>query len=154
MSTCCIPWDIKGHFVESVFRRGVRTAFEGTPELYVFGTAGEGYAVTDRQFERIVVTFADEMRRGGAEPMVGVFHLSQGTISNGSNTAGTQACGRFKSRCQSGARWMTGSYSYFFDQICGRFRDCRCMHFNLLRAKRIVTGKEYGRLAEALPTSL
>jgi dihydrodipicolinate synthase/N-acetylneuraminate lyase len=80
MSTCCVPWDDRDRFAESIFRRGVRLALAGTPHLYIFGTAGEGYAVTDRQFDEIVTAFADEMRQGGAEPMVGVIHLSLGTI--------------------------------------------------------------------------
>ena len=40
----------------------------GIRHLYVFGTAGEGYAVTDSQFHAITSAFADEMRRGGADP--------------------------------------------------------------------------------------
>ena len=81
MSTCCIPWDEEGRFAEAVFRRGVRTTLAcGTHHVYVFGTAGEGYAVTDRQFDQIVAAFADEMRQGKAEPMVGVIGLSLGTI--------------------------------------------------------------------------
>src|SRR5947208_14798485 len=80
LATCCVPWDESYRFAEAIFRRGVRHALAGTPHLYVFGTAGEGYAVTDQQFDQVVTAFADEMRRGGAEPMVGVIHLSLGTI--------------------------------------------------------------------------
>jgi dihydrodipicolinate synthase/N-acetylneuraminate lyase len=36
----------------------------------------------------------------------------------------------------------------FFRQTCGRFRDCQFLHYNLPRAKRLVTPREYGRLAE------
>ena len=65
MATCCIPWDTAGQFAEAIFRRGVKTTLaQGTKHLYVFGTAGEGYAVTDRQFDQIVTAFADEMRQG------------------------------------------------------------------------------------------
>src|SRR5262245_1132946 len=80
MSTCCVPWDDSGRVAEVIFRRGVRLALAGTPHLYGFGTAGEGYAGTERQFDQVVTAFADEMRRGGAEPMVGVISLSLGTI--------------------------------------------------------------------------
>ncbi len=59
MATCCVPWTEQDRFDEPVFRRGVRQALQGTPHLYVFGTAGEGYAVTDRQFDEIVAAFAD-----------------------------------------------------------------------------------------------
>ncbi len=81
MATCCIPWDKQHQFAEAIFRRGVRGMLEhGTKHLYVFGTAGEGYAVTESQFDHIVAAFADEMRQGRAEPMVGVINLSLATM--------------------------------------------------------------------------
>src|SRR5687768_10244596 len=76
MATCCVPWDENGNFMEEVFRRQVASMLKGTPHLYIFGTAGEGYAVTDRQFDQIVRVFHDAMKAGGAEPMVGIIHLS------------------------------------------------------------------------------
>ena len=45
MCTC----RLYGRFAEPIFRRGVQRALTGTQHLYVFGTAGEGYAVTDGQ---------------------------------------------------------------------------------------------------------
>src|SRR5262249_53132730 len=39
----------------------------------------------------------------------------------------------------------------FFERVCGGFPDCKFLHYNLPRTKRMVTGKEYGRLAEAHP---
>src|SRR5207244_1351655 len=81
LATCCVPWDERNQFAEPIFRRGVRSMLTaGTKHLYVFGTAGEGYAVTEQQFDRIVAAFSDEMRKGNAEPMVGVISLSLGTI--------------------------------------------------------------------------
>src|SRR5437764_12340925 len=81
MATCCVPWDEQFRFAEPIFRRGVRSMpAQGTKHLYVFGTAGEGYAVTEQQFDQIVAVFAEEMRQGKAEPMVGVISLSLGTI--------------------------------------------------------------------------
>jgi hypothetical protein len=73
LATACLPWTESGDFLEEVFRREVRALRRsGFENLYIFGTAGEGYAVTDRQFDQIVGAFADEMRQGNAEPMVGV----------------------------------------------------------------------------------
>ena len=51
--------------------RTVRTLRDHlTPELYVFGTAGEGYAVTDAQFAEICRAFWVEMNVPGGRPMV------------------------------------------------------------------------------------
>ena len=151
MSTCCIPWDEQGRFAEPIFRRGVRQALTGTPHLYVFGTAGEGYAVTDRQFDEIVAAFADEMRQGGAEPMVGVISLSLGTIVERIRRCRDAGVTRFQVSLPSWGALSERELFGFFEQVCGGFPDCRFMHYNLPRSKRLVTGREYGRLAEAHP---
>ena len=80
LASCCIPWDDQGNFLEDIFRDQVQKALtQGTKHLYLFGTAGEGYAVSDRQFDHIVRAFSDGMHAGGAEPMVGVISLSTAT---------------------------------------------------------------------------
>ena len=56
-------------WMRSVFRDEVRGLIErGIHNIYVFGTAGEGYAVSDEQFETVVRVFADEMKRPGFIP--------------------------------------------------------------------------------------
>jgi len=150
MSACCVPWDDKGSFVESVFRQGVRaTLAEGTKHLYVFGTAGEGYAVTDRQFDQIVAAFADEMRQGGADPMVGVISLSLGTILERIQRCRDAGVHRFQISLPSWGALSERELYDFCDRVCGGFPDCQFLHYNLMRTKRLVTGKEYGRIAAA-----
>lgn len=152
MATCCVPWDAEWQFAEAIFRRGVRTTLEhGTKHLYVFGTAGEGYAVTDRQFDQIVTAFADEMRQGNAEPMVGVIALSLGTICERIERCRDLGVRHFQISLPSWGALADRELFNFFDGVCGRFPDCQFMHYNLPRTKRLVTGKEYGRLAEAHP---
>lgn len=152
MATCCVPWDADGQFAEAIFRRGVRTTIaHGTKHLYVFGTAGEGYAVTDRQFDQIVAAFADEMRLGNAEPMVGVINLSLGTICERIARSRDKGVRHFQISLPSWAALAEHELFNFFDGVCGRFPDCQFIHYNLPRTKRMVTGKEYGRLAEAHP---
>lgn len=151
MATCCIPWDEHGRFVEPIFRLNVQHALKGTKLLYVFGTAGEGYAVTERQYEEIVTSFADEMRRGNAEPMVGVIDLSLGTILERIQRGRDLGVRRFQISLPSWAALSEKELFLFFQQVCGRFPDCQFMHYNLPRTKRMVTGKEYGRLAAEHP---
>jgi dihydrodipicolinate synthase/N-acetylneuraminate lyase len=148
MGTCCIPWDERGRFAEAIFRRSVRRMLAETPHLYVFGTAGEGYAVTDRQFDEIVTAFADEMREAGAEPMVGVIHLSQAAMIERIERCHDAGVTRFQVSLPSWGALDDRELFGFFDHVCGRFSNCQFLHYNLPRAKRIVTGKEYGRLAE------
>ena len=55
LATCCVPWREDFTFAEDIFRRSVRhLRAQGLRDLYIFGTAGEGYAVTEKQFARIM----------------------------------------------------------------------------------------------------
>ena len=55
MATACVPWDEGGTFLEPVFRTQVAHILrDGTKLLYIFGTAGEGYAVSETEFEALV----------------------------------------------------------------------------------------------------
>lgn len=152
MATCCIPWDDGGRFAEAIFRRGVRAMLaQGTQHLYVFGTAGEGFAVTEAQFDQIVTVFADEMRQGNAEPMVGVINLSLGTMLDRIERCRGRGVRHFQISLPSWGALSDVELFEFFRQVCGRFRDCQFIHYNLPRTKRLVTGVEYGRLAEEHP---
>jgi dihydrodipicolinate synthase/N-acetylneuraminate lyase len=151
MATCCIPWDEQGQFAESIFRQNVRHALRGTRMLYIFGTAGEGYAVSDRQFDQIVSAFADEMRQGGADAMVGVIELSLTTMQERIRRCRDWGVRDFQISLPSWAALRDVELFSYFDHICGAFPDCRFMHYNLPRTKRMVTGKEYGRLASQHP---
>ncbi len=73
LASCEIPWDENGELIESVFREEVRhTISAGFNDLYIFGTAGEGYAVTLTQFNEIVGIFREETSGDDVHPMVGV----------------------------------------------------------------------------------
>lgn len=71
LGTCCIPWRSDGRFDEPLFRATVEHLHQaGMQNLYVFGTAGEGHAVSDIQFREIVTAFVDQMQQLAAVPMV------------------------------------------------------------------------------------
>jgi dihydrodipicolinate synthase/N-acetylneuraminate lyase len=143
-----VPWDENGNFLEEVFRRGVRTMLQGTKHLYVFGTAGEGYAVSDSQFEQIVRVFQQEMRAGGAEPMVGVISLSLRTILERITRCRDLGVRQYQISLPSWGALTEREVFEYFRQVCGRFPDCQFLHYNLMRSKRLVTPREYARLAE------
>ena len=152
LATCCSTWDNEGQFVEGVFRRSVQNALaEGTPHLYVFGTAGEGYAVTDSQFQQVVRAFADEMRLSQAEPMVGVVHLSTFTMIERIQRSRELGVTCFQISLPSWGALSDRELYTFFDQVCGKFLDCTFLHYNLPRAKRMLTGEEYAKIADLHP---
>lgn len=151
LATCCAAWDEHEEFDAAIFRRSVRRALGHTKHLYVFGTAGEGYAVTDRQFDVVVEAFADEMRRGGAEPMVGVIHLSLATVLERIRRCRDAGVRQFQISLPSWGAVSDPELHDFFRRVCDGFPDCQFLHYNLPRAKRMLTGKDYGRLATAHP---
>ena len=91
MATACIPWDKEYRFREDIFRREVRHIISGgIRSIYIFGTAGEGYAVDDRMFVEIAKVFADEMKGPNLLPMIGVISLSLVNVKRCLKTSGTQ----------------------------------------------------------------
>jgi dihydrodipicolinate synthase/N-acetylneuraminate lyase len=152
MSCCVVPWDERLEFVEDLFRHQVRKLIsDGTRHLYIFGTASEGYAVTNRQYLEITTAFADEMKRGQAEPMVGVISLSLPTIIERIAMARELGVRQFQISLPSWGPLTDSELAQFFRETCGRFEDCSFLHYNLLRTKRLVTPAEYGRLAQEYP---
>jgi dihydrodipicolinate synthase/N-acetylneuraminate lyase len=148
MATCCVPWSADWHFAEEIFRRQVRMILaQGTRHVYIFGTAGEGYAVTERQFDQVAEAFADEMRQANAEPMVGLIGTSLAQMQERIVRLRDLGVTLFQVSLPCWATVDERELFPFFSGICGRFPDCRFLHYNLTRAGRLVTPAEYGRLA-------
>ncbi|HRH96839.1 MAG TPA: dihydrodipicolinate synthase family protein [Prosthecobacter sp.] len=152
LATCCVPWDEDFTFAGEIFRRQVRHLIShGIRDLYIFGTAGEGYAVTDRQFDEITRVFLDETRADGVQSMVGVISLSLPTVIERIERARAMGARRFQLSLPSWGALRDSEVDVFFRETCGRFPDCEFLHYNLQRAGRIITGAEYDRLAERHP---
>jgi dihydrodipicolinate synthase/N-acetylneuraminate lyase len=153
LATVVVPWTPEGHVDEALFRDEIRSMLRaGFKQLYVFGTAGEGYAVSDLQFEHITRLFVDEMRAGAAEPMVGVISLSLATILERIAVAHERLGVKlFQVSLPSWGALEAAEVRAFFDKVLGRFADCQFLHYNLLRTKRLVTPAEYAGIAADHP---
>jgi dihydrodipicolinate synthase/N-acetylneuraminate lyase len=152
LATCCVPWDANYGFAEAVFRRSVRRLIaQGIRDLYIFGTAGEGYAVTESQFDAITRVFLEETRGSDVQGMVGLISLSLPAIIERIERAGEMGARRFQLSLPSWGGLRDSEMETFFRETCGRFPDCEFLHYNLARSGRIVTGAEYGRLATEYP---
>lgn len=148
MAGCVVPWNSDNQFMEDLFRDQVRKLLrEGTPHLYIFGTAGEGYAVNTRQFVEITRVFQDEMHREKCEPMVGVINQSLSTVIERLEMAREMGVKRFQISLPAWGALADKEVSQFFRETCGRFPDCQFLHYNLMRTKRLITADEYARLA-------
>jgi dihydrodipicolinate synthase/N-acetylneuraminate lyase len=147
LATCPVPWTPDYQLDTPLFQHTVRRLVaEMTPHVYVFGTAGEGHAVTDAQFEEITLAFHEALPPE-AVPMVGVISLSQGTIVERIRFAYDLGIRRFQISLPSWGALQDAELDAFFDATCGAFPDCQFLHYNLPRAKRLLNGADYARLA-------
>jgi len=152
LATAVVPWNDRFEFQEDVFRRQVHIlARELTRHLYVFGTAGEGYAVTEKQFDQITRTFWASSQESKVTPMVGLISLSLPTIIERIERCRALGFRLFQLSLPSWGALNDREVDRFFAETCGRFPDCRFHHYNLMRTKRLLTSVEYRRLAAAHP---
>ncbi|MBI5876097.1 MAG: dihydrodipicolinate synthase family protein [Chloroflexi bacterium] len=152
LGTCCVPWNADGSLAEETFRASIHDQItRGIPDQYIFGTAGEGYAVTEAQFDTITRIFAEEMRAGGSEPMVGVISLSLRTIIERIERANALGVRQFQISLPSWGALNEREMLTFFKETCGRFPDSQFLHYNLPRTKRLVMPEEYARLVRLHP---
>lgn len=148
LATCCVPWTEDFSFAEDLFRRQVRHVIsQGIRDLYIFGTAGEGYAVSETQFDEITHAFIGETQGDNVRGMVGVISLSLPTIIGRIERAHAMGARRFQLSLPSWGSLNDAEVATFFRETCARFPDVEFLHYNLMRAGRILTGAEYGRLA-------
>lgn len=152
LATAVVPWNERFEFQEDVFRRQVHIlARDLTRHLYVFGTAGEGYAVTERQFDQITRAFWESAQESQVTPMVGLISLSLPTIIERIERSRALGFRLFQLSMPSWGALNDREVDRFFAETCGRFPDCQFHHYNLMRTKRLLTSVEYRRLAAAHP---
>jgi dihydrodipicolinate synthase/N-acetylneuraminate lyase len=152
LGTCCVPWHDDGTLAEGVFRTSIRAlARGGLRDLYLFGTAGEGYAVTDALFDRITRVFVEEATDLGVPPMVGVISPSLQVIQERIERAAALGVRLFQLSLPSWGVLTDAEVAVFFRETCGRFPELRFLHYNLPRAGRLLTGRQYAELAAAHP---
>jgi dihydrodipicolinate synthase/N-acetylneuraminate lyase len=152
LATAVVPWTDRFEFDEARFRREVHTIARGlTRHIYVFGTAGEGYAVSEKQFDQITRAFWASAQEAGVSPMVGVISLSLPTIIDRIERGRALGFRTFQLSLPSWGPLNDRELDTFFAETCGRFADCQFHHYNLLRTKRLLTSVEYRRLATAHP---
>lgn len=153
LGTVCLPWAEDDSLDEPLFRRTIRNLVRaGLPDLYVFGTAGEGYAVTDSMFQRVATVFAETMAdAGGVPPMVGLVSLSLRTMIDRAEFCLARGITTFQFSLPNWAPVSDVELRRVFAELCGRFPEAKFLHYNLMRSGRLVRPVEYAELAERHP---
>ena len=150
--SCEMPWDDNENLLEDLFREEVRHTLQaGFNNLYIFGTAGEGYAVDTARFQQIVTTFHEETRGDDIFPQVGVIGLSTANIVERISFAYDTGFRTFQISLPSWGVLDDTEMLRFFSDVCGAFPDCKFLHYNLPRTKRVLSGEHYRRIADNVP---
>jgi dihydrodipicolinate synthase/N-acetylneuraminate lyase len=149
--SCEIPWDDQERLLEDVFRREIRMVLQDFNHLYIFGTAGEGYAVDTPRFQRIVRIFYEETGGANIFPMVGVIGLSTANIIERIAFAHQTGFRTFQISMPSWAALNNTEMMTFFKDVCGAFPDSQFLHYNLPRTKRVLEAPDYRRLIGTIP---
>jgi dihydrodipicolinate synthase/N-acetylneuraminate lyase len=138
--------------MEDLFQEEVRRflAF-GFNHVYIFGTAGEGYAVDTPRFEKIVRIFFEETKGPDIFPQVGVIGLSTASVCERIAFAHRIGFRKFQISLPSWGMLNDTEVLRFFKDVCSSFPDSQFLHYNLMRTKRLLNAADYRRIADAVP---
>ena len=152
LASCEIPWNEDYELIEATFRAEVRATISGGfNNLYIFGTAGEGYAVTVTQFKEIVGLFAEETAGDDVHPMVGVIGMSTAQVVEKVAIAHDIGFRAFQISLTPWGELSDNENMTYFTDVCGSFPDSSFLHYNLPRPKRVLVTEDYKRLQDAVP---
>lgn len=149
MATAVIPWDSDFRFMKDLFTRQVELLVDNDiNNIYLFGTAGEGYAVTERQFDEISGYFAELSNTLGFTPMAGLIDLSVARMKEKLEIAYRHGIREFQFSLPSWGQLNDLEVDMFFDSLLPVYPDCRFLNYNLGRAKRFLEPEELFQLAK------
>ncbi|MGH9550567.1 MAG: dihydrodipicolinate synthase family protein [Terriglobales bacterium] len=150
--SCEIPWDERDCLLDDVFRMEVRKFLSlGFRNLYIFGTAGEGYAVDASRFRQIAQMFHEETRGEGVRPQVGVIGLSTLAIRERIDVAFELGFREFQISLPCWGALNDRELLRFFKDVCLAYPEARFLHYNLLRTKRLLTAADYRKILDEVP---
>jgi dihydrodipicolinate synthase/N-acetylneuraminate lyase len=152
LAACMLPWTERFDLDVTAFQKHVKeTIAQGYTELYVMGTAGEGYALSERQFNEAASLFAELTRGPELHPQIGVISLSMSQIIDRIGFCRSRGIRMFQISLPCWGALSDDEMLLFFKTVCGAYPDCAFLHYNLPRAKRIVTGSDYRRIIDVVP---
>lgn len=151
LASCEIPWDENSKILEDVFRRSVQSSLEHFNHVYIFGTAGEGYAVDTAQFQNIVNIFYEETRGDGVYSMVGLIGMSTPIILEKLHYAYGVGFRIFQISLPSWGTLTDSEVMTFFKDVCSVYPDAKFLHYNLPRTGRVLEASDYRPIVDAIP---
>lgn len=146
------PWTEDFDLDESLFADQANRLIEsGYRHLYVLGTAGEGHAVGDPAYRRIVDVFSDVMSGPDLYPQVGVITLSVEHAKERIAYGMSRGVRMFQIVLPSWGVMAVPEKMRFFSEVCGSFPEARFLHYNYPRAVNQMVPEDYERAIEVVP---
>lgn len=146
------PWTEDYDLDAGIFVRHIDRLLEhGFTHLYVLGTAGEGHAVSDEAYRRIVDVFSETMRGPDLWPQVGVITLAMDHALERIAYGIARGIRTFQIVLPSWGSMHPSEKVAYFQAVCGRFPDARFLHYNYPYAANTMTPAEYEMVIERVP---
>ncbi len=152
MASALIPWNENYEFMPEVFEAQVKHMIDGgLKHIYLFGTAGEGYAVNNHQFKTIVKLFSQLMKDDKLHPMVGLIDMSVARMKEKLKIAYSFGIREFQFSLPCWAQLNIDEIFRFFDALLPEYPDCKFLNYNLSKTKRLLEPEELFKLAQLHP---
>ena len=152
LSDCLLPWTEDFELDIPVFEAHIQATLDGGyKNIYLTGTAGEGFALSEKRFRQVVEIFADKTVKPGIDPQVGIISTSMEHMMDRMAFCYEKGIRMFQITLPCWGALDDDELLLFFKTVCGRFADCRFLHYNNPRTKRRLTGKDYRRIIDHVP---
>lgn len=152
LSDCLLPWTDDFELDVPVYEAHIQSVLDGGyKNVYLTGTAGEGYALSDARFRQAVEIFADRTVKPGIDPQVGIISTSMEHMMDRMAFCYERGIRMFQVTLPCWGALDDAELLLFFKTVCGAFSDCRFLHYNNPRTKRRLTGSDYRRIADEVP---
>jgi dihydrodipicolinate synthase/N-acetylneuraminate lyase len=147
-----VPWDERGRLLPDVFRGAVRKLLgEGCDGIYLFGTSGEGYAVSDDEFAQLVELLVDETRGFAGFRQVGCFGLGAEQVKRRVAMAVDRGVVGVQITLPFWKELNDREVAAYFNDVCSAFPQVSFLLYNNPRNKRRLTGKEIEAIHQRVP---
>jgi dihydrodipicolinate synthase/N-acetylneuraminate lyase len=147
-----IPWNDKGVFIPDLFQQATQKLLkEGCDGIYLFGTSGEGYAVSDKEFTEIVNLFALETESFNGFRQVGCFGLSSDQVKSRCEIVKDHGINGVQITLPAWKALTDAELVHYFTDVCGTFKDLSFLLYNNPRNKRRLKGQEIEWIHKRVP---
>ena len=152
LSDCLLPWTQNFDLDVPAYVAHIQAVLDGGyKHLYLAGTAGEGYALSEKRFEQAVEIFADKTVKPDIDPQVGIISTSMEHMMDRMAFCYEKGIRMFQITLPCWGALDDAELLLFFKTVCGNFSDCRFLHYNNIRCKRRLKGSDYRRIADEVP---